>query len=117
MRVAISKRHMRLNNSLINEINSLVKRFDIKSYSRIENTGNLLSKRDITAEKKKRLLFEQLHKSILKTFSISIYEAAQIAVFFSFQLLCLALTISYLYFLSWNNFLCQTFLQANLFRL
>ncbi len=70
MRVAISKKHINLNDRLSKESNSLAQNFNAKAYSKIESADSLLPKRSITVEKKKQLLLEHLHKSILKTFSI-----------------------------------------------
>ena len=53
MRVVIYKQHLKLDESLAKESNLLAKKFSSKSYSRVENIGSLLLKRDISVEKKK----------------------------------------------------------------
>jgi len=63
--------HISLNDGLVKESNLLAQRFNAKAYSKIESADSLLSKRNITAEKKKQLLLQQLRKSILKALSIN----------------------------------------------
>lgn len=71
MRVVINQKHLSISQRLARELNSLSKRFNIKNYSKIENIDNILFKRDISVEKKKRILVKKLHEAIAKTFSIN----------------------------------------------
>lgn len=71
MRVVISSKHLSISDKLAKEMNVLAKRFDSRDYSKIERIDTLLLKRDISIEKKKRILIEKLHALIAKTFAIS----------------------------------------------
>lgn len=70
MVVVISKAHASLNDMLAKEANKLAVRFNVKNYSRIESIENVLIKRDISVENKKRILVKKLHDLIVKAFSI-----------------------------------------------
>ncbi|MAG91832.1 hypothetical protein CMO83_04095 [Candidatus Woesearchaeota archaeon] len=71
MRVVISKNHLRLNNKLAAESNLLARRFNNNKYSKIQSIDKLLTKRDISVEKKKNILLDHLHYLIAKSFSIN----------------------------------------------
>lgn len=70
MRVVINKRHLSLNARLAKEINRLSSGFNVKNYSKIGDIDSIVSKRDISVEKKKKILIKRLHSLILTTFSI-----------------------------------------------
>mgnify|MGYP001596322071 FL=1 len=70
MRVAINQKHLSLNKRLANEANKLIRGFNYKNYVKVENIDDILLKRDITIENKKRILIKKLHKAIVTTFSI-----------------------------------------------
>lgn len=71
MRVVINQKHLSLNEKLARELNKLIRKFNIKNYSKIENIDNILLKRDVSVEKKKGALIEKLHEAIVKAFSIN----------------------------------------------
>ena len=71
MRVVIGQEYLSLNKKLAEESNKLVKVFNNEDYSKIEDISSLLLKRDISVEKKKRILIKKLHNSIVEAFSIS----------------------------------------------
>src|SRR3989338_1607469 len=70
MMVVINQKHLRLTEGLSKESNKLARSFNNKNYSKIENIDNLLLKRDIPIEKKKRILIKKVHNVIVETFSI-----------------------------------------------
>ena len=70
MRVAINQKHLSLNKRLANEANKLIRNFNYRNYVKVENIDDILLKRDITIENKKRILIKKLHKAIVTTFSI-----------------------------------------------
>lgn len=70
MRVGISQKHLSISHRLAGELNRLSGKFSSREYSKIENIDNVLVNRDISVEKKKRLLVEKLHKLVAKTFAI-----------------------------------------------
>jgi len=70
MAVAINRKYTSLREGLVKELNSLSKRFSAKNYSKTENIDKILLKRDISVEKKKRVLLKKLHSSIASAFSI-----------------------------------------------
>ncbi len=70
MRVAINQKHLSLNKRLANEANKLIRSFNYKNYVKVENIDDILLKRDITIENKKRILIKKLHNAIVTTFSI-----------------------------------------------
>lgn len=69
--VVISPAHLIISDKLAEEMNRLAKRFDIRSYSKIGQIDSMLLKRDISIEKKKKLLIESLHALVAKTFAIN----------------------------------------------
>ncbi|MEK6892263.1 MAG: hypothetical protein AABX25_03700 [Nanoarchaeota archaeon] len=71
MRVVIEKNHLKLHNSLVKEINLLSGNFSSRNYSKINNVDSLLVKKDISIEKKKNILMNELHKIITAAFSIN----------------------------------------------
>lgn len=71
MRVVIEQEHLSLNKKLAEESNKLVKDFNNEAYSKIEDMGSLLLKRDISVEEKKGVLIKKLHNAIVETFSIN----------------------------------------------
>lgn len=69
MRVAgVKKNH--LNERLIKDLNKSLKNFSNEGYSRIVSIDNALMRRDISVEKKKRILSSRLHESVVAAFSI-----------------------------------------------
>ncbi len=70
MRVVINQKHLSLNKRLANEANKLIRNFNYRNYVKVENIDDILLKRDITIENKKRILIKKLHKAIVTTFSI-----------------------------------------------
>ena len=70
MRVVVNQGHIILCKKLAKESNTLVQKFNNKSYSKVEDIGNILLKRDISVESKKRLLIKKLHDSAVRAFSI-----------------------------------------------
>lgn len=70
MRVEISQKHLSTSHRLAGEINRLSRKFNSRDYSKIEDIGNLLVSRDMTVEKKKRLLVGKLHRLAAVTFAI-----------------------------------------------
>ncbi|MDP3765351.1 MAG: hypothetical protein Q8R04_02460 [Nanoarchaeota archaeon] len=70
MRVVISQKHLSLNERIAKESNSLVRNFNNRNYIKIEDIDNLLLKRDISVEKKKRILIKKLHEAVVSAFSI-----------------------------------------------
>jgi hypothetical protein len=71
MRVAISSKHLSISGKLAREMNLLLKKFNYRSYSKIEDIDNVLLNRDISVEAKKRLLIGKLHSLIAKAFAIN----------------------------------------------
>ncbi|MBI2541722.1 hypothetical protein HYV80_03360 [Candidatus Woesearchaeota archaeon] len=71
MRAVISSRHLSISDKLAKEMNALAKKFDIRKYSKIDEIDGILLKRDISVEKKKKILIENLHALIAKTFAIN----------------------------------------------
>lgn len=71
MRVVISPKHLGISHKLAKEMNRLAKKFDRKTYSKVEDVDSLLLKRDISVEKKKRILIRKLHSLITKAFAIN----------------------------------------------
>lgn len=70
MRVAISQKHLSISHRLAGEINGLSRKFNAGDYSKIENIDGLLANRNISVEKKKRLLVGKLHRLAAKTFAV-----------------------------------------------
>src|SRR3989338_2523063 len=70
MGVVTSEQHLSLNRRLAQESNRLVKRFSNKGYSKIEKIHKLLSRRDLSVERKKELLAKKLHNAVVAAFSI-----------------------------------------------
>ncbi len=70
MRVAINQNHLSLSRRLSGESNRLVEKFDSRAYSRVASVDSLLLNRDISVEKKKRMLIKKLHEAIATAFSI-----------------------------------------------
>lgn len=70
MRVVINQEYAGLSERLVKEINNLAEGFNNKNYLKIENINNLLLRRDISVEGKKRILIKKLHEAITKAFSI-----------------------------------------------
>ena len=70
MRVAADKKNFSLNKALIEDLNSSLKNFSNKRYSRIEKIDGMLIRRDISVEKKKKILIGALHESVVAAFSI-----------------------------------------------
>ena len=66
----IDQNQLSLNSKLINEVNQLAESFDNKNYSKVENVDRLLLNRDVSVEKKKKILIRQLHNGVVKAFSI-----------------------------------------------
>lgn len=71
MRVAITEHHLKLNKRLVKEVNHFSKKFSKRSYSKIEDIEGILLKKDISIEKKKKILMKDLHNGIVKVFSIN----------------------------------------------
>ncbi len=71
MRVEISKSHISLNKKLVSESNSLARNFNARAYSKLRDAGAVVLKRDVSIEKKKQMLLQELHKSIISAFSIN----------------------------------------------
>lgn len=69
--VVISSGHLNLNDRLAKEINMLARKFDSRDYSKIEDFDNILLKRDLSIEKKKKILVKKLHSIVAKTFAIN----------------------------------------------
>ena len=70
MKESISQKHLSLNERLVKELNKLIRSFNSRHYSKIEDIDATLLKRDISVEKKKNILIKKLHDFIVKTFSI-----------------------------------------------
>ena len=70
MRVVINQKHLSLSRRLSGESNRLVEKFDSRAYSRVASVDSLLLNRDISVEKKKRMLIKKLHEAIATAFSI-----------------------------------------------
>ena len=70
MRVAISQKHLKLNESLAVQINRLSDKFSSNNYSKIENIDSSLERQDISVERKKQLLLKSLRTSTAKAFSV-----------------------------------------------
>lgn len=70
MRVEITKNHVSLSSRLLREIGRLTGKFTAKSYSKITSIEKILLKRDISVEKKKKILVNELHKGIAEAFSV-----------------------------------------------
>ena len=66
----MNQKYAVLHERLVKELNSRSGKFSPKSYSRIENIDKVLLNRDISVEKKKRILLKKLHSSIASAFSI-----------------------------------------------
>lgn len=66
----MNQKHLALNKRLVKELNGLARGFNAGRYLKVENIDSLLLKRDISVEKKKRVLVKELHKSIAEAFSI-----------------------------------------------
>ena len=66
----MNQKYAVLHERLVKEMNGMSGRFSPKSYSRIENIDKVLLNRDISVEKKKRILLKKLHSSIASAFSI-----------------------------------------------
>lgn len=66
----MAQKHLGLSKRLAMESNKISKSFNIKNYSKIEDIGSLLMKRDISVEKKKDVLIKKLHHAVLNAFSI-----------------------------------------------
>lgn len=71
MRVAITEHHLKLNKRLVKEVNYFSRKFSKRSYSKIEDIESILLKKDISVEKKKKMLMKELHNGIVKAFSIN----------------------------------------------
>ncbi len=71
MRVAVNKKHLSLNEMLAQQSNLQLKRFTSKNYSNTRDISNLLMKKDISIEKKKKIFIKKLHDSIIEAFSVS----------------------------------------------
>lgn len=71
MAVVISSKHLGISGKLAKEMNKLEKKFNSQNYSKIEDIDSILLKRDVSVEKKKRILIEKLHSLITKTFAIN----------------------------------------------
>ena len=110
MRVAISSRHIIISDKLAKEMNMMSKKFDLRSYSKIENIDSMLLNRDISVEKKKRLLIEKLHSLVAKTFAISRKNIAK-AAFNSLANRLLSIRKIVMKLRSINNYLETTFLN------
>ena len=72
MRVEVDKIHKDSYNRLAEEVNKSAKRFKLKEYKKSRSYATLLINKDISVEKKKKVLTEKLHKLIVKTFSIDL---------------------------------------------
>jgi len=72
MRVEIDKLHKDSYNRLAEEINKSARRFKLKDYRQSRGYETLLLNKDVSVEKKKKVLNERLHKLIVKTFSIDL---------------------------------------------
>ena len=72
MRVEVDKIHNDSYNRLAEEVNKSAKRFKLKEYTKSRSYATLLINKDISVEKKKKVLTEKLHKLIVKTFSIDL---------------------------------------------
>ena len=70
MRVVVSKRHLDINTKLARELNDLAKKFKSENYSRINLQVSILSRRDMSVERKKRMLVFSLHRELVLAFSI-----------------------------------------------
>ena len=64
------RNHISLNETLIKDLNSSLKRFSNKSYSKIESIDKILIKKDISVENKKKILMGRLHKYVVAAFSV-----------------------------------------------
>lgn len=71
MRVAATENHLSLNEALVKDINKLAKKFSARDYSKISSVETILLKKDVSVEKKKKILARELHKNTAQTFSIS----------------------------------------------
>ena len=71
MKLAMGKNHLELHGRLVKEINLLSGNFNSKNYSKVNNVDDLLIKKDISVEKKKNVLLNELHKIIAAAFSIN----------------------------------------------
>lgn len=109
MRV-ISSRHLVISDKLAKEMNIMSKKFDIRSYSKRENIDSMLLNRDISVEKKKRLLIEKLHSLVAKTFAISRKNITK-AAFNSLANRLLSIRKIVIKLRSINNYLETTFLN------
>jgi len=70
MTVVLTKKHFSLNEKLAKESNIISRNFNIDRYLKIKNIDAILLKRDISVEKKKKVLMKELHESIANAFSI-----------------------------------------------
>ncbi len=70
MAVVVSQKHLSLNKRLAKNINMAAGKFDNNAYSKIKNVDGMLLKRDVSPEKKKAMLIEYMHESIVTAFSI-----------------------------------------------
>lgn len=69
--VVINGKHMMLNERLAIESNKLARNFNNLRYSKVEDIDTLLQKRNISVEKKKKMLIKKLHASVVEAFSIN----------------------------------------------
>ncbi len=70
MRGVLGKKRFGLNEALIKDLNRSSKNFSNKIYSRIESIDGMLLRRDISVEKKKKILIGMLHDYAVAAFSI-----------------------------------------------
>ncbi|MEK6983136.1 MAG: hypothetical protein AABX33_01055 [Nanoarchaeota archaeon] len=70
MRVDINQKYLSLNRRLAKESNKIAGNFSNRDYSKIENIDDILLARDISIEKKKKILINKLHYLVIETFSI-----------------------------------------------
>ncbi len=64
------KRHFDLSKKLSKELNTNSGKFSQKNYKKIQKIDGLLLKKDISAEKKKQKLVEELHRLVVRAFSL-----------------------------------------------
>ena len=72
MRVEIDKIHKDSYKRLAEEVNKSARGFKLRDYKKSRSYESLLLNKNVSAEKKKKVLTERLHKLIVKTFSIDL---------------------------------------------
>lgn len=70
MRGGLNPEYLELDGGLAKEVNELAGTFNSQDYSQVKNIDGVLLKKDISVEKKKKILLKELHDSIVRAFSI-----------------------------------------------